>query len=507
MNYYKDGVLKDYYEILEVHRMASDEIVNRAFKVLAKKYHPDLNSNTIAYANFKMAEINEAYEVLNDEYLRAHYNSLYDSIILNKTNGQESDTTINKDNEKQYYEPYHNKATQSKNNKMFKYFIAIAVIFVIYQIIKTSVVPIDSQLTSNDDTVYDNVAKNTETDDNLFLYLKSQNETISLEGYVDFTENFTSEIALIGIAIMDNIEVRNGPTNDYDVVYSFNEEDIIIVVGKMNNWYDIYVVNDNNSLYGWVPNDVIDTYWYNTINQQFAKHIINKSLDSNYVYNTEETVKIINSSPLNNIDNDKEVTIKPTVETFITLGSNQDEVINVMGTPDAINDYYSFVEWSYELSSIKFDNNGKVIGWYDLSNNLKVNLGEKDLNSPFITLGSTKQDVINAMGTPDSINDYYSFIEWGYELSSIKFDNNGKVIGWNDLSKNLKVSLGEKDLNSPSITLGSTEQDVINAMGTPDSINDYYSFTEWGYELSSIQFDNSGRVIKWNNLSNNLRTQ
>lgn len=43
------------------------------------------------------------------------------------------------------------------------------------------------------------------------------------------------------------------------------------------------------------------------------------------------------------------------------------------------------------------------------------------------------------MGILDSINEYYSFIVWDYDLSSIKFDNNEKVIEWNGLSNDLKI--------------------------------------------------------------------
>ncbi|MEM4336615.1 MAG: molecular chaperone DnaJ [Candidatus Woesearchaeota archaeon] len=62
---------KDYYSILGVSRNASQEEIKRAYKLLAKKYHPDLNKEKNAEEKFK--EINEAYRVLSDEKLRQRY--------------------------------------------------------------------------------------------------------------------------------------------------------------------------------------------------------------------------------------------------------------------------------------------------------------------------------------------------------------------------------------------------------------------------------------------------
>ena len=65
---------KNYYEILEVDKRASEEILDKAYKTLAKKYHPDLqNGMTIAGYEEKMKLINEAYAVLSDRQRRAKY--------------------------------------------------------------------------------------------------------------------------------------------------------------------------------------------------------------------------------------------------------------------------------------------------------------------------------------------------------------------------------------------------------------------------------------------------
>ncbi|MDK2794030.1 MAG: molecular chaperone DnaJ [Caldanaerobacter sp.] len=63
---------KDLYEILGVDRNASQEEIKKAYRRLAKKYHPDLNPGD-KEAEQKFKEINEAYEILSDPQKRAQY--------------------------------------------------------------------------------------------------------------------------------------------------------------------------------------------------------------------------------------------------------------------------------------------------------------------------------------------------------------------------------------------------------------------------------------------------
>ena len=60
---------KDYYEVMGVAREATQDEVKRAYRKLARKYHPDVSKESDAEERFK--EVGEAYEVLKDTEKRA----------------------------------------------------------------------------------------------------------------------------------------------------------------------------------------------------------------------------------------------------------------------------------------------------------------------------------------------------------------------------------------------------------------------------------------------------
>ena len=64
---------RDYYEVLGVSRDATDDQLKKAYRKLAKKYHPDANPNNKEEAEKKFKEVNEAYETLSDAQKRRMY--------------------------------------------------------------------------------------------------------------------------------------------------------------------------------------------------------------------------------------------------------------------------------------------------------------------------------------------------------------------------------------------------------------------------------------------------
>lgn len=113
--------MKNYYEILEVNKRASKEVIEKAYKVLVKKYHPDLfTGEKKIYAEKKIKEINEAYNVLTNEFMREQYDAELEKqeqqILYEKYNKQQNNQNQDKrmDNKKEKEE------IEETNKKMKK---------------------------------------------------------------------------------------------------------------------------------------------------------------------------------------------------------------------------------------------------------------------------------------------------------------------------------------------------------------------------------------------------
>ena len=122
--------MKNYYEILEVNKKASKEVIEKAYKVLVKKYHPDLYSGQKKeYAEKKIKEINEAYNVLTDEFMKEQYDAELEKqeqeTLYRKYGNQQSNNTnvqnknINNNNNNKSSE--HEKEVQDFNERMKKH--------------------------------------------------------------------------------------------------------------------------------------------------------------------------------------------------------------------------------------------------------------------------------------------------------------------------------------------------------------------------------------------------
>ena len=120
--------MKNYYQILEVSENASYEVIEKAYRVLAKKYHPDIwPKDKLYFAESKFKEITEAYNILSNNDLRTeydismgfnlssynNYNNLYDE---NQKLKQELESIRIKKESQKYTE-----TINYKNNKSHSY--------------------------------------------------------------------------------------------------------------------------------------------------------------------------------------------------------------------------------------------------------------------------------------------------------------------------------------------------------------------------------------------------
>lgn len=113
--------MSNLYEILEVSEKASKEVIDKAYHVLAKKYHPDLKQGKEKQqAEEKMKQINEAYEILGNEEKRKEYdndleNKREEEKIKEQQNKQEQ---INNYREAQKQEWYTHEINQDINQNV-----------------------------------------------------------------------------------------------------------------------------------------------------------------------------------------------------------------------------------------------------------------------------------------------------------------------------------------------------------------------------------------------------
>jgi len=114
--------MKNYYDTLEVSKNASREVIEKAYRVLVKRYHPDLYmGESSIYYEKALTEINEAYNILSDDFLRAQYDKElskseneyyavkgYEERIENNKRAKEQKQSIEKETlkEKKYDDKY-----------------------------------------------------------------------------------------------------------------------------------------------------------------------------------------------------------------------------------------------------------------------------------------------------------------------------------------------------------------------------------------------------------------
>ncbi len=114
------------------------------------------------------------------------------------------------------------------------------------------------------------------------------------------------------------------------------------------------------------------------------------------------------------------------------IGSSQNTVRNIQGTPSSINDYDFLVIWSYGSSSVTFEN-GKVKSYNNLSNNLKI--CGTDNNQKYSNQNNSRKQTQTATNKIDSkfgirdliLESTFSSIDNKYNLSSGEYESTDKI--------------------------------------------------------------------------------
>lgn len=111
--------MKDYYKVLNVSTDATKDEIKKAFRSLAKKYHPDRNAND-KEALRKFQEVNEAYEVLSNEEARKQYDDKRKSGFKESSKAEGNNKNNKSSNHNRKYED--KSASMENLNKYFESF-------------------------------------------------------------------------------------------------------------------------------------------------------------------------------------------------------------------------------------------------------------------------------------------------------------------------------------------------------------------------------------------------
>lgn len=243
-------------------------------------------------------------------------------------------------------------------------------------------------------------------------------------------------------------------------------------------------------------------------------YVFMRNTASIFMNNDNGTIKVIGWDNIGNVFNvsagEKDPSAPP-----VTLGSSKEDVRRAMGSPYHYGIPYSQnpntlkytltdtkrTQWRFPQDSfVTFDNNGKVVGWYN-TGDLKVSYGVKNNSALPVKLGSPLEDVLGAFGTPLSLVPYNNSNiteDINYNICRFTFDQNSKVNGWTNKGAD-KINMGNKNLSAPSFKVGSSMEEVINAMGTPDKVEQNFN---WSYGYSEVKFDSNWTVISYLNTGN-----
>lgn len=208
------------------------------------------------------------------------------------------------------------------------------------------------------------------------------------------------------------------------------------------------------------------------------------------------------------------IDIKSNVDRLF-IGSNKEEVLNVLGSPSRIDKSY-INQWYYQSAKLIFDNEGLVEGYQNSNGELDrvLVISEKEGN---VFIGTSKEEVLKILGAPSIMNPLYPNL-WTYKESTIEFDFNNKVVGYKNIQGDLDEVLGfvnyenyqeikdqvaQEILSNNQFFLGSSKMTILRLLGEPDVIRAIYP-NIWHYNNSKIYLDDLGRVIGYLNYYNEL---
>ena len=197
-------------------------------------------------------------------------------------------------------------------------------------------------------------------------------------------------------------------------------------------------------------------------------------------------------------------TTKSSTPGYFTLGSSKNDVLHAQGTPRKIDRSSSSEVWYYSGGWIRFSLPAEFVAEWD-GGNLNVQLlptTTKSSTPGYFTLGSSKNDVLHAQGTPRKIDRSSSSEVWYYSGGWIRFSLPAELVAeWDGGNLNVQLLPTTTKSSTPGyFTLGSSKDDVLHAQGTPRKIDRSSSSEVWYYSGGWIRFSlPDGQVTEWSN--------
>lgn len=186
------------------------------------------------------------------------------------------------------------------------------------------------------------------------------------------------------------------------------------------------------------------------------------------------------------------------MKAYIELGSTKEFVKHLMGEPSE-----SSVDfWTYGTSHVKFNQEGLLVAWKNMFNELTEYMQPYVPTDQKLQIGMTKEEVLQVLGAPTAIIDA-SPEEWKYEASHVKFDVHGQVNEWKNVYDQITYGLQGPELgNNLHLEIGMEKKDLLRCLGAPSMLLAMDPNT-WHYQASHVKLQHD-RVIEWVNLYNQL---